>query len=249
MKKKIPFDISYREKIESGEASVVTDCGEPVEIVKWDCKGRCPILAVIDDGDTSDSCFFKEDGGSLNEKDRLYLLVEDEELTEFEDRLGQIIIPIWETMKGCQECHGDVEDIKQWAAELLDLARKALRPEFDEELEKAYKNQDDVVYQRGYDAGFAAGSEIDEERLTDKIAEKIAEKLLKDGNPFTPNPVIPVPGTPPPINPGQWPPITVMYGVTPTEFRPTTIDTAVGESSAETSALKNEAEEENVITK
>ena len=58
---KIPFDIKYRPQIESGKYAVFTDCGEPVEIVKWDCKGNCPILAVIDDGDTHDCCFFKSD--------------------------------------------------------------------------------------------------------------------------------------------------------------------------------------------
>ena len=50
--KRIPFDLQYRSQIESGEYKVVTDMGESVEIVKWNCRGRCPILAVIDDGDT-----------------------------------------------------------------------------------------------------------------------------------------------------------------------------------------------------
>ena len=80
MRKK--FDIKYRPLIEIGEYKVVTDCGESVEIVKWNCKGKCPILAVIDDGDTSDSCFFTEDGSSLNEKDWLYIETPELELTE-----------------------------------------------------------------------------------------------------------------------------------------------------------------------
>jgi hypothetical protein len=182
MKKKIPFDISYREKIESGEASVVTRDGRPVKILLWDAASVWPIVARIDDRTFVKQ--YKENGLRAEEdEDDLFILVDDP-LSEFEERLGQIIIPTWDITKECQDCQGDVDSIRQWSAELLDLARKALRPEFDEELEQAYKNQDDVVYRRGYEEGFQAGSAIDEERLTDKIAEKIAEKVVKGGNPF-----------------------------------------------------------------
>lgn len=162
----------------------------------------------------------------------LFLLVEDDELTEFEALVNGL-------MNGAR--NGLVYSVKDEAAILLEAARKALRPEFDEELEKAYRNQDDVVYQRGYDAGIAAGSAIDEERLTDKIAEKIAEKVVKDGNPFVPNPVIPSTGNPNPWIPNTpITPITVMYGVTPTEFRPTALDPADGVASAATSISSKE---------
>lgn len=182
MKKKIPFDISYREKIESGEASVVTRDGRPVKILLWDAASVWPIVARIDDRTFVKQ--YKENGLRAEEdEDDLFILVDDP-LSEFEERLGQIIIPTWDITKECQDCQGDIDSIRQWSAELLDLARKALRPEFDEELEQAYKNQDDVVYRRGYEEGFLAGSAIDEERLTDKIAEKIAEKVVKGGNPF-----------------------------------------------------------------
>lgn len=88
---RIQFKVEYRPQIESGEYKVVTDCGEPVEIVKWDCKGKCPILAVIDDGDTSDSCFFTEKGCSLNEKDWLYIDTNEPVLTEFEQEIVNLI--------------------------------------------------------------------------------------------------------------------------------------------------------------
>ena len=32
--------INYRSQIESGILRVVTDLGEPVEIVKWNCRGN-----------------------------------------------------------------------------------------------------------------------------------------------------------------------------------------------------------------
>ena len=57
---------NYRPALESGELSAFTEFGEPVEIVKWDCKGKYPILAVIYDGDTDDSCFYDEYGVSMS---------------------------------------------------------------------------------------------------------------------------------------------------------------------------------------
>lgn len=231
MKKKMPFDISYRDRIESGEVNVVTGCGEPAEIVKWDCKGRYPILAIIAAIDTSDSRFvpefFAEDGTSEHKNSWLCILIGDDELTEFEALVKGL-------MTGVR--NGLTNSFKDEAAILLEAARKALRPEFDKELEQAYKNRDDVVFRKGYEKGFLAGSEIDEERLTDKIAEKVAEKVVKDGNPFIPA----VPGRlwPDPIRPYE--PITVMYGVTPTEFRPTAADQVSGESSSTATSIKSE---------
>ena len=39
------------------------------------------------------------------------------------------------------------------ADDLLSIARKQLQPEIDAEIDKAYKNHDDVVYHKGYDKG------------------------------------------------------------------------------------------------
>ena len=63
---------------------------------------------------------------------------------------------------------------------------------------------------------------LDMDKLTDKIAEKAAELIVQKEYPSTPitNPVDPwiAPGSIKPNNP--FGPVTVMYGVTPTEFRP-----------------------------
>ena len=50
----------------------------------------------------------------------------DGELTEFEDRLGEIMIPTWDITKECEVCKGTVSDIKKFAKELMDLARKQI---------------------------------------------------------------------------------------------------------------------------
>jgi hypothetical protein len=45
--KRIPFDVSLRSKIESGELLVVTRNGRPARIVCWDKKSQFPIIALI----------------------------------------------------------------------------------------------------------------------------------------------------------------------------------------------------------
>lgn len=42
--KKIAFNIKYRQDIENGKYKVVTETGIPVNILRWDMKGRYPIL-------------------------------------------------------------------------------------------------------------------------------------------------------------------------------------------------------------
>lgn len=61
------------------------------------------------------------------------------ELSEFEDRLGEIVIPTWDIAKECEECKGDVEDVKKWAKELLDIAHRQFSKEEANNLEDMYK--------------------------------------------------------------------------------------------------------------
>ena len=44
---KIPFDISFKERIERGEVKVVTRDNREVTIIKWDLKGNYPIVACF----------------------------------------------------------------------------------------------------------------------------------------------------------------------------------------------------------
>lgn len=74
----LDFDISRRPAIESGKLSAVTEFGEPAEIVKWDCKGKYPILATIFDGDTDDACFYDLSGVSISGS-KLYLQGKEED--------------------------------------------------------------------------------------------------------------------------------------------------------------------------
>lgn len=73
--------------------------------------------------------------------------------------------------------------------------------------------------------------------LTDRIAERAAEIIVAKEYPSAPavpesplSPFIPETARPKPY----FPPVTVMYGVTPTEFNPTAIDDLATQSSAST---------------
>ena len=73
---------------------------------------------------------------------------DQDELTDFEKVLAECI----------NKAQGNIlppeHMAASWSHELLEEARKQLQPEFDEEIEQAYKNQDEVVYNRGYDKGY-----------------------------------------------------------------------------------------------
>ena len=132
----LPFKIEYRPQIESGEYRVISDVGEPVEIVKWNCRGITPILAVINDGDTDDSCFYKKDGVSLSGSDRLYVLVSDFTCTEFEQALADILMH--REYDGTTETEDDLEKgyqpfkeaARQIAPQLLSIAHKEFTKNF-----------------------------------------------------------------------------------------------------------------------
>lgn len=74
---------------------------------------------------------------------------EEEELTEFENTMVSFAHAMFDHLLDVTK----EVNVKEWKDKLIDLARKELQPEFDEELEKAYKTQDDVVYRNGYAQG------------------------------------------------------------------------------------------------
>lgn len=143
------FNIKYRPQIESGEYKVVTDCGEPVEIVKWNCKGECPILAVIDDGDVEDTCFFNEAGISPHGTDSLYVITEEVELTEFEKELGKAIYTVFVPEELSKT---EISSLKDNAKKLLDITRKQISEEKKEENNRIalgiYSNKELTDFQR-----------------------------------------------------------------------------------------------------
>ena len=115
---KIPFDITYRPQIESGEYKVETDCKEPVTIIKWDLKNdNGNILCYYFDG--------KEDVPYVTEGKDLFIVTSEPEpeLTEFENELATVIgFAISQSVVGPNE--NTFKFVKIWSERLLDLARK-----------------------------------------------------------------------------------------------------------------------------
>lgn len=171
---RIPFDISKRPQIESGEYKVETRDGRPARIICWDVNCDAPIIALVagnpsDKTDTREyilSCFEKGNYFHTKESENdLFIVTPEPEMSEMETSLLSWLsddtsgeIPM-ERMK---------QVVKARAAELLDLAKRQLLQSgelltqehheklmeilnnaHEEELEKAYKNADEVQYRKG----------------------------------------------------------------------------------------------------
>lgn len=149
MKQKFDLSLWLQDK----SRKVVTRGGKPVRIVCWDKLGDFPIIACIKySDDYEDFESYNIDGSkySYNREDQndLFFADEEEKLTEFEKKLVDLV-------SGWCDSHIETpeEYINKHSQTLLDLARKELQPEFETELDKAYKTQDDVVYRNGYAQG------------------------------------------------------------------------------------------------
>lgn len=84
MKKKIPFDISYREKIESGEVKVVTRDDHPIRIICWDAGPDWPICGLIKDYNPESTyvhpTLFDNEGKCIDKTSKdLFIIVESDD--------------------------------------------------------------------------------------------------------------------------------------------------------------------------
>ena len=170
MKKRVPFTIHLRSEIEAGKYKVVTEHGEPVEIVKWDCKGQYPILAVIDDGNTHDSEFFFGNGEGTDDK---LFLVKDmpNELTEFESRLAKILdYAMKHPVGSLSEITGQARKL---TPEFLALAKTQLKKEFEAEYKRGYADcriHDEERISKAHLEGFSEGVEHADKRNREAVA-------------------------------------------------------------------------------
>lgn len=71
----IPFDFNKRAAIECGEYKVETANGIPVEIVRWDCRGDYPILAIMDGRTGTDADFYNIYGESISGDEKFKLVM------------------------------------------------------------------------------------------------------------------------------------------------------------------------------
>ena len=161
MELKIPFNISNRPLIEKGIYKVVTREGAPVRIISWDAdlkrdnKMCCPIVALVKDDTTEHEVLITyAENGTYYNAPRFDLFIKvnaDEILTPFEK---QLLVSLQE-LQGVVDITERIPALQMNASILLNLAKEQLRPEIDAKIAEAYKNQDEVVYQQGYDKGKA----------------------------------------------------------------------------------------------
>ena len=126
---KVPFNIKYREQIESGEYRVETRDGRKVEIMKWDAKGRCPIIALVTESEDMEAArHYYEDGTdeSRNGYSDLFVIKDEAVPTEFENALLDIVM----AGAGINSFTKLRKFVVEKSQELLSIARK----EFEEEV-------------------------------------------------------------------------------------------------------------------
>lgn len=135
---------------------VETRDGRPARIICTDAKaddGAC-IIALIPGYGGEEAYQFFPDGRAFSSKSSdedcadLFLVTPEPELSEFEKNLSDIFgyaisMSVSDPKKPTDEF------VREYAPELLAIARKQLQPEIDAEIEKAYKTADEVQYRKG----------------------------------------------------------------------------------------------------
>ena len=129
---KIPFDIKYRDKIESGEYKVVDNDNHNIRIICWDKKsekkyGYC-IVGLVEFGPNHEESTYYTIDGKARLKDKhpcLFLITPEPELNDFEKAVANVCFD-WQNIEPENRIMTDsVEDaIKEDAAKLLAIARK-----------------------------------------------------------------------------------------------------------------------------
>lgn len=111
--------IEKRKEIESGKYKVFTNHGEPAEIVKWNCRGKYPILAVMYDGDTDDCAFYDAEGKGICDGSYLVLKDADKVWSDYEKAFDKIAMEYSVDKRHANDC------VKEYSLRLLPFALEA----------------------------------------------------------------------------------------------------------------------------
>lgn len=165
--RKIPFDIRYRQEIQSGEFSVVTRDDRPVTIIRWNMKGNYPILActMVRVGDYMGEEFWDEerpfaydqkghaDGTAPADKLELYILMPDTKVTLLEKEIGSLL-------EYARNAKPDTDIVGLFTGRLLEAARQQLVSGIDVlSLELAYKKNKKEMILKGELPAYRQGIE------------------------------------------------------------------------------------------
>lgn len=171
---RLQFNIKYRPLIESGKYGVVTGWGWPVEIVKWECGGSYPILAVSNlDGGDPISMFVSVDGITKDQLDKLYIISDGPIFTEFEEAF----------VKEACEVHGavvpvDIENVKESCHRLMAIAEREV------ELNLRAQLTEDMPRWRHMGGGAAGGGDREIYLVRSYYGSYSLSKSITDGNDY-----------------------------------------------------------------
>lgn len=169
---RIPFDIKYRDKIESGEYKVIYVENSsmeqyPVEILKWDSNSDAGCIIGCLRRNGKDRIYAFDENGEhkvSDEGNRLFIVTPEPEMSEFENGMLRYL----QDAANKKDDSEIIESTKEHSPKLLDLAKQhllqsgelltqehheklmeTLNNDHEKELEKAYKNADEVQRRKG----------------------------------------------------------------------------------------------------
>ena len=170
---KIPFDIKYRDKIESGEYKVETESGAPAKIIDWEWNnehtGVCLAVKITEKGKDT-GCLYTEYGKRAGlfpyEKDSDLFIVTPKptDMSEFGMKVSEFAeaYELAATDYESEEyktCNGNLQlIIDKYAAELLALAEKEIAKRHEHDVyipEDTYYEQLKKQWEEGYNKGKA----------------------------------------------------------------------------------------------
>ena len=160
---KIPFSIEHREKIESGEYKVEMRDGRTARIICWDRKdNNYPIIALFEEYGKECLLSYTQNGqhliGKSNVSD-LFLVTPEPEMSEFEKKLSDVFgyaisMSVSDPQKPTDEF------VREYAPELLAIARKELYTTIKRELEEnpnGWVQRVEDAHNSGLKAGYKNG--------------------------------------------------------------------------------------------
>lgn len=156
------FDIKYRPQIESGEYKVETRGGKPARIVCWDFMRSADVFDLLvcipadyenEEREVAYSVNTKGERHDGMQESEDLVIITSEDLNYFESTLMDIV-----NARGPKNPMTE-EGARNNGSILMELAKEELEAEFEKELDKAYKNRDEVVFKEGVEKGKAEAME------------------------------------------------------------------------------------------
>ena len=167
---KIPFDIKYRDKIESGEYQVITRANKPVDILDWDYKDTKTIVCCNADGPWmvwQNGKYFE--GENCESDNDLFLMVDEEMVVK--NKIRDLLLSAHDTWKD-----GGVLFLDRYVAEIRAIFAKENHDkwmDYKGEIIKVAQSAFMDGSHAGYKHGFNDGVTETEKKVKEKASESM----------------------------------------------------------------------------